>query len=294
MIEKIVSQIHIEAARNSTDDFNLFHDKNRWDWIKGNPFGGPIALGFQLGCLVEDQVTQARIQNGELAEAEKFSHSHFELNFAGVVKPGDVLDVSVKAGRLSSYNEKACFANRLLIKANGRAVLIGYKRELDSPMFSYPENLPGAKMLQGLADRTVISDTGYFLKRKYMIVGNAKNFLTSAFAQQADYIDEFADKVEFPQMYPMSLTSSALLERAQYMQHDLIAEPMIYACHKLSMHKQQLARLKSNDKLHIVVSPEQEHDGRIMHRCFGLVEEDEPLFSLQIDLLPLSAISGVA
>ena len=60
MKDTTLSQIHIEAARNSTDDFNLFHDKNRWNWVENNPFDGPIALGFQLGCFIEDCVKNFR------------------------------------------------------------------------------------------------------------------------------------------------------------------------------------------------------------------------------------------
>ncbi|MGB3724428.1 MAG: hypothetical protein WA981_01575, partial [Glaciecola sp.] len=61
------SQMHIEAARNSTDDFNLFHDKLRWDMIPNNPFGGPIALGFQLGCYIETQIDEVRQQTPNTA-----------------------------------------------------------------------------------------------------------------------------------------------------------------------------------------------------------------------------------
>ncbi len=32
----IYEQIHIDAARNSSDDFNLFHDKNKWQRIRDN------------------------------------------------------------------------------------------------------------------------------------------------------------------------------------------------------------------------------------------------------------------
>ena len=42
------SALHIDVARFATDDFNPFHDRNKWQRIEGNPFGGTIALGFQL------------------------------------------------------------------------------------------------------------------------------------------------------------------------------------------------------------------------------------------------------
>jgi len=50
------NQIHIDVARNATDDFNLFHDRNRWLRINHNPFQGPIALGFQLESLIEHKI----------------------------------------------------------------------------------------------------------------------------------------------------------------------------------------------------------------------------------------------
>ena len=59
-------QIHIDIARNSTDDFNPFHDPLRWNNISGNPFGGPIALGFQLEFLCSDRIMRRRAK--ELAE----------------------------------------------------------------------------------------------------------------------------------------------------------------------------------------------------------------------------------
>ena len=46
-------QIHIEVARNATDDFNLFHDKHKWLQITHNPFKGPIVLGYQLNTLID-------------------------------------------------------------------------------------------------------------------------------------------------------------------------------------------------------------------------------------------------
>ena len=61
-----LDQIHIEAARNATDDFNPFHDKNRWRNIAANPFPGPIALGFQLECLIEEQIRRYREQQSEI------------------------------------------------------------------------------------------------------------------------------------------------------------------------------------------------------------------------------------
>ncbi|MGB5637745.1 MAG: hypothetical protein WBM63_01375, partial [Sedimenticolaceae bacterium] len=53
-------QLHIDVARNTTDDFNPFHDPKRWQQICNNPFGSTIVLGFQTEFLVSDLVTRQR------------------------------------------------------------------------------------------------------------------------------------------------------------------------------------------------------------------------------------------
>ena len=50
-------QLHIDVARNTTDDFNPFHDPKRWQRIRNNPFGSTIVLGFQTEFLVSDLVS---------------------------------------------------------------------------------------------------------------------------------------------------------------------------------------------------------------------------------------------
>ena len=51
--EYCYQQIHIDAARNATDDSNPFHDQKKWNRIRGNPFGMPIVLAFQVEALIE-------------------------------------------------------------------------------------------------------------------------------------------------------------------------------------------------------------------------------------------------
>lgn len=302
MSEYIISQMHIEAARNSTDDFNLFHDKNRWHKVKANPFQGTIALGFQLGCFVEDQVNHSsKNYDQQLINTEKpqisskpLNISQYELTFAGSVKPGDSIALVVRDGRLSDVSGIECFSNRITLKANGKTVLLGYKRQTSEHIVKGITPLPELCEIINSKDRCFISPEQYFLKRKYMIVGNAKNFLTSSFAEQSEYIDEFIDKVSFPEMYPLSLLSSALLERAQAVGQDLIEEPMIYISHKLSIDKNALNTLKSNHSLNILVSPPQKSDDEnseyIIHECTCVLSTQEILFHAEIRLAKLSSL----
>lgn len=301
-----MSQMHIEAARNSTDDFNLFHDKNRWQKIQNNPFKGPIALGFQLGCFIEDQINQSpKRYLGQLKKSDNsqtsgqpLNFSQYEFTFAGVVKPGDNIELLVRDGRLSQISGVECYSNRIALKANGKTVLLGYKRQSSDHLIEGVKNLPKLTEIINSPDRSFVQSTSYFVKRKYMIVGNAKNFLTSAFAEQSEYIDEFINKVSFPEMYPLSLLSSALLERAQAVGQDLIKAPMIYVSHKLSINTSVLKTLKSNDSLNIVISePSTNNDGKlnddmgyVTHQCTCVLSNEAVLFHAEIQLAPLSTI----
>lgn len=290
------TQMHIEAARNSTDDFNLFHDKLRWDMIPQNPFGGPIALGFQLGCFIETQVDAMRIIDTATApeNMDDYPFSGYEFTFAGVVKPGDSISLRLKPGRNKQKDDTQTYSNRLMLMAQDKPVILGYKREYSHMPDMFPIAFPSREEILEAKDRSFVQNHRFFVKHKYMIVGNAKNFLTSAFAEQSHYIDEFEDKVNFPQMYPLGLLSSALLERAQADKYDLKSNPMIYISHKLTVDKQQIDSLRSNHRIMIVVSEQFEKEGSDKQQktqyCVAYSQSEQPLFCAAVELMPLSEL----
>jgi len=290
------TQMHIEAARNSTDDFNLFHDKLRWDMIPQNPFGGPIALGFQLGCFIETQVDAMRLNDTSTAPdtTQEYPFSGFEFTFAGVVKPGDSISLRFKPGRNKEKDGVNTYSNRLMLMAHNKPVILGYKREYSHMPELLPIAFPSRDDVINAEDRGFVQAGSFFVKHKYMIVGNAKNFLTSAFAEQSHYIDEFEDKVNFPQMYPLGLLSSALLERAQADNYDLKSNPMIYVSHKLVIDKQQVDALRSNHRIMILVSEQIDKEDSDKQQktqyCVAYSQDDKPLFCAAVELMPLSEL----
>lgn len=161
-------QIHIDAARNATDDFNPFHDQNKWNRIRDNPSGVPIAPGFQVEALIEYLVTLFRERSGELA------------------------------------------------------------------------------------------------------------------------------------MFPVSLLSCALLEKAKQDNYAFESNPVIYTSHNISVDRRLLQSLKSNDCLNLLVSiPETVPAGKgpgkkgfpqQLHRCFGLLAGNQILFRAEVVMAPLKVM----
>ena len=91
-------QIHIDAARNATDDFNPFHDPRKARLVRGNPFAGTIVLGFQLEGLIEHAIDLHRDAHAERAtvEREGLHFSNYQLTFASVLAPGQRFGIEIK------------------------------------------------------------------------------------------------------------------------------------------------------------------------------------------------------
>lgn len=301
MTNLCLQQLHIDVVRNATDDFNPFHDPNRWKNIRANPFGGPIALGFQLTALALDRISQYRKarNEGDIALQQGLHFSNYQFTFASAVTANSALEVDVRrtSNRIESRGE---LSNRVTVKHQGRLALTGMRRDTrqaSNPMES-PPSLPA--QLGRLPDRSLLPGTDWFLKRKYLMTSNGKNFCAGSLIPQHHYFDELADKVYFPPSFILSLVSCALLERAWWQGHDFEARPYLYTSHRFSFDKRLQRRLKSNDRIHLLVSAarlEAEGSGRgggglpqVQHDCLGIVNDDQPLFHGRVGLVELKDV----
>ncbi|PPD30165.1 MAG: hypothetical protein CTY19_16270 [Methylomonas sp.] len=293
-------QIHIEVARAASDDFNLFHDKHKWLQVTHNPFKGPIVLGFQLNTLIEYQMRLYRETRHEddIVEENQLRFSNYQIIFVNALRPRLEASLEIKKTLITTIPELS-LSNRVAIKAQGKTILLGHKKETKTPLFLADTDFSGLPDLNGIADKTVVPGTEFFLKRKWMTNGNVKNFLSGSLAEQSDYFDELAHVAHFPEVFPVSLTSGALLEKAQLEQHDFKRNPMVYTSHDFSVDREHLAQVKNNDKLHILVRqlPESKnntlnHTSILLrtYECFGLLENQAVLFRIKLNLVPLEEI----
>ena len=289
-------QVHIDVARNATDDFNPFHDKNRWRRVVGNPYPGPIVLGFQLECFIEDQMRRFRAEYAEdaLIEREGLRYSNYQFKFAGAVKAGQAVRVDIRRSRFKS-GEIPELANRVSLYADERLAMTGYKRESRSPAVLADFDPTALGDLSRAPDRSVVGEPAWFLKRKFMMTSNAKNFLCGSLVEQSGYIDEIDERVLFPETFPCALLSCALLESARLRGHDFERDPMVYLSHNISVDRHCMRALRSNDKLHIVVrlldAPEDAPaEAPRVYEC-GVVRGDrEILLTAIIELIALRAV----
>lgn len=296
----VFDQIHLEVARNASDDFNLFHDKHKWLQITHNPFKGPIVLGFQLNTLIEYQMRLYREANHEnqIIDGNGLRFSNYQITFVNALRPRQEFYLDIKRTLIKTI-PNLTLTNRISLKAEGKTILLGFKKETNAPLFLADTDFGSLPDLNQLTDKSIVPDTDFFLKRKYMHNGNAKNFLSGSLAEQSDYFDELAHVARYPEIFPCSLTSGALLEKAQLENHDFKRNPMVYTSHEISVDRHHLNRVKDSDRLHILVKqlPESRNhtlnQTNIMLRtyeCYGLLENNDVLFRAIMNLVPLEEI----
>jgi hypothetical protein len=298
------AQLHIDVARNSTDDFNPFHDPRRHMLIAGNPYPRPIALGFQLECLCAYLLDGHRDAAGEnrLMDEMDLRFRNFQFTFADAVCSDEEFEVEIRPS--TRRDDPPAITNRIVVRKGGRPALLGQVRDARAALVPIEPGLPTDLDLRRAPDRSPITGTPYFLKRKFLNTANAKNFLAGSRADQAYYLDELDERVRFPDLFPCALASCALLEKAWSEGHDFMANPMVYVAHAIAVDRRIARALRSNDALHILVEgPLAVRPGRGLggpdlglqrYRCFGIVHSEAMLYRAEIDLAPLAAIARPA
>ncbi len=293
-------QIHIEVARNASDDFNLFHDKHKWLQITHNPFKGPIVLGFQLNTLIEYQMRLYREAHHEnkVIKENNLWFSNYQITFVNAVRPRTPVYLAIKKTLISTM-PGLILTNRIAMKSDGKTVLLGFKKETQTPLFLGVTKLDDLPDLNGLPDCSSVPGTDYFLKRKILNNGTVKNFLSGSFAEQSDYFDELTHVAHYPEIFPCSLASGALLEKAQLEHHDFKLNPMVYTSHEISVDRRQVSQLKNNDLLHILVKQLPESSENTLnhtniqlrtYHCYGLLQNHKVLYRITLNLVPLEQI----
>jgi acyl dehydratase len=291
--ETTYTQLHIDAARYATDDFNPFHDKRRWQRIAGNPFPGPLVLGFQQAALLEDAVRQHRLAHDEapLLVRHQLIYSNYQFSFAGAVLPGQRVDAEVRGSRLE-IGDSPQLVNRLVLRADGAPVLLGFKRESPEPLLA----MGAVPDVASVPDRSYLADGRTYLKRKFVMTGNGKTFLLGAGVEPSDYIDEIGGRIGFPETFALSFLSCALLERGLSQGHDFAASPLVYAAHRYSVDRRLMTRVTSNAPLNLLVGePSVTGEGsaqRHAYPCRIVLNDGAALASAELVLAPLAALRG--
>jgi len=294
-------QLHIDVARNCTDDFNPFHDAGRWQLIRDNPFGSTIVLGFQTEFLVSDLLSRQRRLNGEITDPEELGlgYSNFEFRFAGALKPGERFEVDIRK-TVDKIASGGGLSNRVVVRKQNRdLVLMGTLSETAEPRFLGDTDLTSLPPTEELADRQPIPGSPYFHKRKFLTTSNGKNFVLAGLGVQQDYFDELDEFVHFPPVFTAALLSCGLLEKARQEGYDFAADPVVYTSHQISVDRRLQRALRSNDQLHLLIEGPLEAAGgglgnvgpeQQLYHVYGVLDRYAVLFRARVQMAALHAM----
>lgn len=292
------TQLHIDVARNATDDFNPFHDPMRWQQIRDNPFGSTIVLGFQAAFLVSDRIERRHRGRAADSNALPFRFSNYDFRFVGALLPDEPFRVELRKTVDKGAGVGALSTRALVRKQDGALVLIGTQSETADAKYLADHTFTSLPPLAGLPDRQTVPGSPYFLKRKYLMTSNAKNFVLAGLSRQQDYFDELTERIAFPPIFCASFASCGLLEKAWHEGYDFLAEPVVYATHQISVDREIQAALRSNDRLHVLVegpvavvhgAEEATRHGTDTYRVFGLLDQHQALFRARLQLVRLNS-----
>ena len=285
------TQLHIDVARHATGDFNPFHDPDKWHRIHGNPFGAPIAVGFQLEMLVAQAVEELRHQE----RVPPFRYARYSFSFADVVRPGEFVQVEVRDTRRRSPGG---VSNRVALRRQGRVVLMGQLQAGDDLGRHLARIRPPANLV-AIEDGVTLDD-GHYLRKRVLQMSDAKNFLMGSLVPPHRYFDELEGRACFPELFPVALISSALLEKEAAQGYDFLRNPLVYTAHAMVLDRDLLRSLRDGDRLCILVDgPHAEagrtgRDGRPMaqslYHALGFLEGGRPLFSAEMRLTSLDEL----
>jgi hypothetical protein len=293
-------QIHIDGARNSTDDFNPFHDPHKYQDIRGNPYQGTIALGFQLECLIEYLVNLHRDAQGEhgFILENGLHFGNYQLTFANALLAGEAFRVEVKP-TVKKLNPPS-LSNRVVVRKSDSMVILGHRRETLEPLYSPDDGFLRIATVMSQQQQATLADPHYYMKRKHISAANAKNFTTGSLCDQYYYFDVLENRVNYPAMYSCALTSCTLLEKAMSEKYDFMANPMVYMAHNISIDRRLSLSLRTNEELRIVVHGPQIIAGekglgkseltQQLFCCLGLIRDNQPLYYAEVYMAPLAAI----
>ena len=295
------SQLHIDVARNAIGDFNPFHDPVKWRRIQGNPFGGPIVMGFQLEMLLLE-ATQRRRSTEEPAAggaASEFRYARFSFNFADVIHADEPVEVDIRPSRWRT-EEGGSISNRVSLRRQERVVLMGQLQAGNRAALGPGEVSGIPRDIETLPDGSRWKGGRCFLKKKILQISDAKNFLAGSLVPHHPYFDELEGRALFPELFPVSLISSALLEKAASEGYDFLEDPMVYTSHAFSVDRSLLRQLANGDSLFILVDgPEEERSRRgsgmlqSRYRCTGLLAGNRILFQAETRLASLQELQRV-
>lgn len=293
------SQMHIDVARNTTDDFNPFHDPKRWQLIRDNPYSSAIVLGFQTEFLISDLLERLhRGQEGFALDDEVAPFSNYEFRFVDALLPGEPFDIKLRKTVNKTASGGGLSTRAVMYKADGTPVLLGSQSETVQPRFLADTTFPGFPELRSVADRTRVPGTRYFLKRKFLTTSNGKNFVLAGLGTQQNYFDELADFVSFPPLFTAALSSCALLEQAWQQGYDFQSAPLVYTSHQISVDRRLQRTLRSNDVLHLLVDgplvEAADAGGPRTYHVFGVIRDNGILFRAKMQLSSLQAPSRLS
>jgi len=300
-VQHSFTQSDLDSVRSISDDGNPIHDPSVWCKVQNNPFDGPIVLGFQLVELAARATSDTFLNESRYkASANSAPHSgvysRYRVTFLNAVLPN--VNVEMKASPVRKIESEKTLRQRFVARSAGNIVLKGYRETVVGNSENTDYMFSGIDQGERLGSSSAQPDGEVMITETQLLTTHARRF-AKACGDSVHQNNVHGLRGLASDIYPVSMTSGALVRYAINSGWDLCARPLVYRSQDIRIDSSRLNGLSGNTAISLQTRRDTSHRGTQTNEmgasdfafvCTGTMSDGSVLFCVR---LVVSALGNV-
>jgi len=300
-VQHSFTQSDVDSVRSISDDGNPIHDPSVWYKVQNNPFDGPIVLGYQLVELAARATSDSILNESQYrANASSTPHdgiySRYRVTFLNAVRPNE--NVEMKASAIRKIESEEVVRQRFVARSAGTIVLKGYRETVVGNSENTDYMFAGIDQRERFGRSSAQTDGEVMTTEAQLSTSHARRF-AKACGDSVHQNNVHGLRGLASDIYPVSMTSGALVRYAINSGWDLCARPLVYRSQDIRIDSSRLMGLSGNTAISLQTRREASRDGiqadetgasDFAFVCKGMMSDGSVLFCVR---LVVSALGNV-
>jgi|GEM_PF-5923434 len=296
------TQSDVDTVRSISDDANPIHDPEKWSKVQNNPFDGPIVLGFQLVELAARATSSPLLHQAQCAKksrppSRRTVINRYRVTFLNAVKANETVDIKASATRHLDCGVTT--RQRFVARSGSSIVLKGY-REIVMATEDKRDDM-FADVGQGGERSTVgmIGSRAVMTTEKLLSTTHASRFAKACGDSTHDN-NVHGLRGLASDIYPVSMTSGALVRYAISSGWDLSVRPFVYKSQDIRIDSSRLSQMSTSTAITLQTQLQNSAEDSMTDAmgtddfaffCTGLLPDKSPLFCVRLVVSALGPVS---
>ena len=292
-VQHSFTQSEVDTVRSITDDGNPIHDPDKWHNVQNNPFDGPIVLGFQLVELAARATSDSALGQSAYTKAARPVHqttiyNRYRVTFLNAVKADERVEMTASAvRRLDSVGSSR---QRFVARTCESIVMKGYRETVTESSGNTDYMFDGIEPINGSGGSNAVQHHSVMTTQKLLSTAHARRFATAC-GDSNHQNNVHGLRGLASDIYPVSMTSGALVQYASSCGWDLSVRPFVYRSQDIRIDSSRLDGLSTNTAItlqtRLVASAEDDRNDALgtdefAFVCTGSLPDKTVLFCVRL------------